>query len=412
MRREMKNKSKPTLFAAVVLHALLLIMPGSAWAAAEDDQEIGVPQAMEAPAKVVKGCFGAVLSPDTNRFYTVGEGSLTQYPINPFRKIGSLAIDSIDWKYFGERKYGGPQCRVLMTNDKSKLIIVYYDQMFLLDVRTGQILNKFERTDLARGFDAATLNDNDLLILETFQSQGFYILTIRDADTLKLKREIHLGKHFGLFPKHGWVGMSKIQNRVYLENARYFVVLNSKTYAPELTVTKYIPELAVTQAGIERQPKISKNFKKLYRPDVLKVTDHLNGKQATYDDVRGDNFLVFDQETRHASIENMKNISRDEFDPGLVHRDQLSRNKEYVMRSDGSGALAILANLNTGMRFRFYQYESGEAILFESLSDGVNTNFKITPGARKYLLMKNSEGKIVPINDATFNKYYRSENKR
>ena len=64
------------------------------------------------------------------------------------------------------------------------------------------------------------------------------------------------------------------------------------------------------------------------------------------------------------------------------------------------------------MRFRFSQYESGEAILFEGQIGGLFQNFQFTPGARKYLLMKNSAGKIVPINDATFNKYHQSEGKR
>ena len=35
-------------------------------------------------------------------------------------------------------------------------------------------------------------------------------------------------------------------------------------------------------------------------------------------------------------------------------------------------------------------------------------NFQMTPGAKKYLTMKNGEGKVVPVNDATFNKYYRT----
>ena len=31
--------------------------------------------------------------------------------------------------------------------------------------------------------------------------------------------------------------------------------------------------------------------------------------------------------------------------------------------------------------------------------------YHLTPNARQHLMMKNREGKVVPINDATFDKY-------
>lgn len=388
----MKNSPKLSFLAAVAIQALLTLIPISASATTETDQEIGVPQAVEEP---VSGCFGAVLSSDGDRFYALREGLLTQYQIKPFKKIGSIEIN---WTQLKERK--GESCRsVWVTNDKSKLIIVYSDRMFLLDVRTGQILNQYERTDLAISFAITTLNDDELVVLERYGSdEAFYMnLSVWDANTLKPKRHIRdLGKQFGFFADQVWWGISKIQNRIYLENSRYLVVLNSKTYSAELTVAKTDRD----------RPKISKSFDKLYLPDVSKVTDHITGKQSTYDDVRGDNVLVFDQETRHASIENIKNISRDKFDPVLVHRDQLSRNKEFVMVGT---PFHLIEDLNSRMRFRFTLYESSEAILFECPIGDLCKKFQLTPNARKYLIMKNSEGKIVPINDATFEKYYRKK---
>jgi hypothetical protein len=403
----MKNKSKLILFAAVVLQALLLTMPVSAFATAADDQEIGVPQAMEAP---VKGCFGAVLSPDGEHFYTVREGLLTQYKINPFKKIGSVAID---WEPLKDRP-SEPRCRVLITNDKSKLIIVYYDKMFLLDASTGKILNKFERSELGRAFSYAVLNENELVMLDTYLSEDAYFhnLTIWDANTLKFKKEIHdLGKSFGFAASQdGHPGLSKIQDRIYMTTGRSLAVLNSKTYMPELTLA-IRPDPNLPSFGM---PKISKNFQKLYVGKVSEVTDHLNGKHASYGESKFSSVLVFDNKTREFRIENINNISREELDPFLVHPRQLSRNKGYVMVSDGSSqAYAFLVNLNsdvwfpfnrTGVLIRSYQYEFGEAILL-----GSDKYFLFTPGARKYLMMKNSTGKIVPINDATFTKYLRTE---
>lgn len=77
-------KHKPRLdLAAMLIQVLLLIVPTSAFATAEADQEIGVPQPMETRAK---GCFGVVLSPDGNGFYSVRDGLLTHYQIDPFKK--------------------------------------------------------------------------------------------------------------------------------------------------------------------------------------------------------------------------------------------------------------------------------------------------------------------------------------
>ena len=69
----------------------------------------------------------------------------------------------------------------------------------------------------------------------------------------------------------------------------------------------------------------------------------------------------------------------------------------------------LIEDLNSRMRFRFTLYESSEAILFECPIGDLCKKFQLTPNARKYLIMKNSEGKIVPINDATFEKYYRKK---
>lgn len=388
----MKHKSKLILFAAAMLQALLLIMPVSVFAVTEAEQEIGVPQAMKVDAS---GCSAAVISPDENRFYSLRAASQTQYQltlyqINPFKKIGSIDIDRAQFK---ERK--NESCRsVLVTNDKSKMIILYDNRLFLLDARTGQLLKGYERPASVGLFHRAVINDDDLVAVDIARHIR---LTIWDANTLQLKREFRVGSFTFISEPTSWA-ISKIQNKIILGNVGYFGVLNGKTYALELEMAR---------KNTEPRGKISRDFRKLYLADISKVIDHLNDTQATYDDVRGDDYLVFDQETRRAYTENIKNISRDQFDSLLLSRQQVSRNKNYVMVG---APFNVMENLSTRTRFRFSQYESGEAILFECHVGAPCQNFQLTPGARKYLLMKNSEGKIVPINDATFTKYHRTEN--
>lgn len=384
-------------FAIVLIQSLLLIMPPSAFATAEADWEIGVPQAMQSP---VKGCFGAVISPDGDHFYSVREGLLTQYKINPFKKLGSIAID---WEKLTEKR--DTTCRVLITSDKSKLIIVHRHKIFLLDVNSGRVLKKFEREYWDIGTVGATLNDDELVILDRFSSdeqRDVFQLSIWDAKTLKFKSEIRdAGKTFGLFPDHEFGAISKIQDRIYLATGKSLVVVNAKTYTPELT-------LSFRPSG--QASKISKNFQKLYVWSVSEVTDHLSGKYTTYGDTKAKSVLMFDQTTRESKFENMNSIPLGEIDPVFVSRHQLSRAREYVIVSQGPlVALAVLANLNTGMFFQFRQYESGEAVLMERQAGGEYKYFRLTPGAKKYLMMKNSSGKTIHINEPTFAKYYRAE---
>jgi len=52
----------------------------------------------------------------------------------------------------------------------------------------------------------------------------------------------------------------------------------------------------------------------------------------------------------------------------------------------------------------FLQFPDGEVVFF-----GYKTkHFQITANARKHLKMKNNQGDIIPINDATFERYNRT----
>ena len=121
--------------------------------------------------------------------------------------------------------------------------------------------------------------------------------------------------------------------------------------------------------------------------------------------------LVFDQKIRKFTIVNFKNLKADALDPFIFNPLNLSRNQNYVMLADKSvPGTASLINLNSNMRAKFYKYEAGEAVQ-QRCSIGTYRDCKelqLTPGAKKYLMMKDSTGTVVPINDVTFSKYYRS----
>lgn len=404
----MNPKSKPTLVAALVLHALLLIMSAGV-AAAEDVQEIGVPKPVESK---VNSCFDVHLSPSSDRFYTLRDGMLTQYQINPFKKLGAT---SGDWATIKE-----PGCYMRITDDEKKLLVVDKNRIYAFDMGTGRLLNKAEWE--YRSSPAVIINDDELVILQRRMTGGtiggehdgwmVVDLDIWHINTLKLKRKIReFGKDFGFIQdRGGWPAMSKIQDRIYLKSDKSLVVLNSKTYKPELSLDTGI---ALSNGGKPNRkplswrelPLLSKDFRTLYVRRIAKVTDYLTGKQSSVDEIGPDKAFMFDQTARELRIDSLENLSRHAFDPVLFSGLHLSRNKNYLMTGKGSyHAHAVLIAIGNATLAFLYLYEGGEVIVVER-RDNQPAAFQLTPGARKYLMM-DKEARI-PINDATFNKYHR-----
>lgn len=405
----MKNKLKRTFFAAVVLRALLLIMPVSALAAAADGQEIGTPTPVWTE---VKSCFDIYLSPRSDRFYTLYEGTLRLYHINPFKMLGATQGE---WSAIKEKG-----CHALVTDDEKKLIVVDVKWIYAFDLATGRLLNKAEWG--YRQADRVIINNEDLVVLETNRiggdgvpnSRSVHNLNILDIKTFKLKRKIaDFGKdlHFNATPNMV-SAISKVKDRIYLRTEVSHVVLNSQTYQPELSLA------ARSVQGLGRPeskhptafdlPLLSKDFQRLYVMFASEIWDYLTGKHSRFDQTKSDEAFVFDQKTRQYRVEKMNSISRSELDSTMFSSGSLSRNKNYVVfRLGPHVAEAVVRNINTGAMSFYSQYETGEAILMEYSAVAQPANFQLTPDARKYLMM-DKEMKI-PINDATFRKYYRLE---
>lgn len=398
----MKHKSRLDL-VAVLIQALLLFVPVNAFASTEADQEIGIPQPMEMRAK---GCFGVVLSPDGDGFYSVRDGLLTHYQIDPFKKTASIIIDEAQLKDIPEKT----ECRVLIMDDRSKLILVFREWIVVLDRRTGVISKKLKREGALERtiLEASALNGNDLVFLGRFPNSSFR-LTVVDARTLQFKKQVSdVRAEFGL--TGGVPFITKIENRLYLSSGGGLVVLNGKTYEPELAL--------LSRAGEVGGIKISKDYRTLYVANVWSVQDYLTKTEKNSASDLEDSDVVFDQETRQVTYEKnsfskltKEGPLRERFDPVLFGRNT-SRNRNYV-----TGSLreyALIKSRNTDNSSFFYQYESAEAILIEALRKGPFRfgNFDLTPGARQYLMMKNRADKLVPINAITFNQYFRTESRR
>ena len=404
----MKNTLKLSLFAAVVLRALLLIVPVSVLAA-EDGQEIGAPQMMESFAK---SCFGAAISPDGKRIYILREGQLLQYQFSPFKKLGSIAVKTAQVKSFNNAQ----ACKVGLTRNESKIIIVSYADISLFDAQTGRLLNSVNIQKLEwnhnvpeSSFDRRmAFNGDDLVIMI---GTLIYVL---DANTLTYKhKEIDIGKKCG-FEMHNFHlrTMNNIIGSLYFISPQSVVMLNGETYECELSAK------VSDDGNYHLKQQISRDFRTLALKGVTEFRDYRRSSPARYDDKKKDDVLFFDLGTRTAKV-NKDNVPfKGVFIYALRSSIQadghtfFSRGKQripmdYSIPTESSVDTAIIDE-----RVRKFTvittYEAGEAILMEAFTGSKYGNFQMTPGARKYLMMKNGEGKDVPMNDATFNKYYRT----
>ncbi len=376
---------------------LFLMFSVSLFACAENSREIGSPIAMKTSSV---GCFGAVLSAGGKYFYTLRGELLSKYRISPFEIIQTKVADM---KEVRERK-DNMNCRVLISKDQSKLIIVFPYEILSLDINTGRMLQKVEINEKEGGIDGVALDGNSLILINGED----LILSIRDVDTFKIKKNIESLKEFKAYhnkKRKNFTAISIISNKIYIRTRESLLVLNKKTFKPELFV--------LCDFGCNN-PRSTKDYQKIYLWNVLSIKDYVNDTDKVYSKKESQyKVMVFDQVTRTANFKESSNMRREipakHLLTTLVNREQASLGKNNKLISKrGNVSRAALLNSKTNVGYSFYQYDAGQAILQEWSPDRLTrTYFYLTPGARKYLMMKNVDGNLIPINDETFNKYYR-----
>lgn len=109
------------------------------------------------------------------------DGLLTHYQIDPFKKMSSVVIDESQLKDIPEKT----ECRVLIMDERSKLILIFREGLVVLDRGTGEINKKLKRGGpLERAeSEASTLNGNDLVFLGISRENNSR-LTVVDARTM------------------------------------------------------------------------------------------------------------------------------------------------------------------------------------------------------------------------------------
>ncbi|OYY75011.1 MAG: hypothetical protein B7Y40_03425 [Gammaproteobacteria bacterium 28-57-27] len=386
----------------LLLTLTLLFAPWSGTPAAEDtEQEIGRPVPI---LPGIKYCSSEVLLPDKDAFYTVRDGLLSEYQIKPFKRVRSVALELEQ-----HRDFGRLSCWIRTTEDHSKVILYNYKTLLLLDANNGSLLNSSLLPD---GMDIiyAEINGDEILLLvesesakrnEGLGNKDRYQLFVWDLNTLRHKKSIQLGEHAGFYRNAGlYPGMSITDEKIYLNDLSIFVVLNRKNYTPELRATP--------ASSLALYP----DYNRLYF--IAKQIFDFTQNKVIFTSNGGNTALIFNQHDRtYKEVNKMDGLaSRMQSVKPVLGGHNSSRNSNAWMREG-----EIYPDMNN-LSYRFYQYEAGEAIMMHCKSVVGESEkcaaFEMTPSVRKYMQMKVNEEKdkplkevkALPINDATFDKYY------
>jgi len=356
----------PYIYNGLMLFFMLSV---SALAYAEDEQEIGVPVIPSVgKGRHVDSIF---MAPDGEHFYTLYEGALTKYLINPLQKIKSNQID------FKEPLSADNFYKVFVTSDEKKLIISKNKdyKVILIDVVTGEVIRhistdegdgeasdgtKLRRTQRSVMVDAI-LNNNEFLVFLNNK------ILVFDADTLIEKRSLQIDWNAGVHLSK----VHKVFNRIIYMSFNGVGTIDENSYK-KLELYRYREARDIQSCGRLRETKF--NF------DLNGINNNKINKFNVCGYPVDNNEAFADKRTIQLG-----------FGP-------ISTAGSYLI----SSYKFTLENLKTNKKYKVVQYPNGEIILFDTSSE---RNLALTSKARDHLRMKNSAGEIVPMNNITFKKY-------
>jgi hypothetical protein len=373
------------------------------------EEVIGIPEPMRPEHEY---CFGGVLLPTKDNFYTVRDGLLSEYQIKPFKRVRSVVLETDLLK-----KSGLKDCKMWTNHDHSK-VIVYNDKvLLLLDAMTGRLLKSRVFQSEMRVHSAQIEGDEIFLLAEPEYHYQLkykeiddpYQLMVWDIDTLEERESIRLKAHAGIIRNEASIpDMLVYHGRIYITSEKKTIILGREGL-----------ELQVSMPGTGGwNTMLSDDGDVLYVKKELNITYHQVEKEIKASPQEGDVFLLYiskmDGRCVEDTIENRDRLGLRRID-GVYNQ---SQTKEFTMLCGMTlRMLTLRKRALLRVEGEFFQYEHGEAIwLNMEPVTGIGwvvTEISHTPNARKYLYMRVDRGpstpsneiKIVPINDATYKKF-------
>ncbi len=353
-----------------------------------EPEEIGKPYVQGKPFQ-----GDAVLSPDGNGFYTLDGDVVTKWQISPVKKLLSFKTGIEDFK--------APVYQITMTSE-------------------GRIVGSGLGADSRYKISAS--NDGQRIILYSPKTNEIQLWDVKTMKHLKtIKEDLQLGTG----TKYGFVSLTK-DNQIHVWNDKELTLIkNMDTTLTECTYRVSDDESAVGKCrafGItngDNLLSISYSDRGLFIDlDTLEIIDtFFNGlypysvKHRMAGGKYSDKFVG-------ESAQNRANRQVTD-NPKKFEHTFSSLRKLSKINGKKDGDLALISQSGYGFvdssfdeegkvnkkAYLFYQW--GDEWVLINYIDGF---FSGSDNIKKYLKMKTKDGKIVPMNDATFEKYNKQIN--
>jgi len=383
-----RTADNQAIYLPVVYNGLMLffMLSVSALACAENEQEIGEPVR---PSSTLQPYY-MVLAPTGERTYVMYHGMLVQYQLNPLKIISKVDIE-LDIPYLEIKDnpksvfyHRHTSKRLFITNDEKRIIIYGHADMKLFDVKTNKVIKTIS---LPEG--SAVMNGDEFV---TFEKDNTNV-TIWNANDLTMKRQFQLEGIVNTgdgFKTYGTYNAHKVGKYIFAHSGPLFRILESKNYKKIVEFYLYDP--------ISSWPWIDYELKTL-GVTFTRVVSYPKGHVGP-EHLKGD--IKYHLEAGRIEV--------DGWDSGrgpYVENIRLFT-KSAIQKSPIGQYSSAEGSLFYKNKYRIkslFQFPDGEAVLWS-----LKTNkFQATKNALKNLRMKNINGEIVPLNNATFNQYNQAD---
>ena len=364
---------------------LMMVFVVSVFAGGISSQEIGVPYVEEGRGQVQS----AVLTPDGESFYTLKDEIITNWQLEPIKKLNSFKIKlSEDEK---KKKY-----HMSISSDSKKMIVVTRKSLLLFDLEKKKLIKKKK--------DKISMGVMDGSIFKIIYNKKI----LKDNRPIRevVYREYNID-NLGVIKE---VLLPPLCNKSTSGCSAHYMHYINYMYmsADKLFVLKLDDSIAVfDKTTLKKLEKIWKIWNKCYFSlDKKNLYCTSNTGQYTKINVG----ILETQKIINKEFDNKKSsyINNEEF----IHRKSLNdiysnislyKKLSLVFKFDINDKLTSLNFYDNKLNKRiatFYQFKNDKWILISS--DGY---FEVSKNARKYLKTKTLDGKTTPINDVIYKKY-------
>ena len=341
-------------------------------------EKIGVPYV----GKTIGKIDSAVLAIDGKRFYTLKDGLVTHWQLEPLKRLDSFKT-GIQEPFCKPLKpqYHISTCNISVSSNEKKMIIRSNKSLLLFDLEKKVLIEKINHESLYGVMDSHNYMTFDTNNWVTHNNTA--TLWKIDKGIKEVKKIIYKGAFEEADEDESQFDDS-LKSVLILDNM--IIVFANDDISMYDKDTFEILDMASRHRG--NAPYLNYNYKFIdYYKSLKRINLYKTDK--TFEPglrpfrIKLSSFMPLVSISKHLTLSLTRDFHAIFFIPPKTLK---QRRPQYGVK--------------------FYQFSDGEAILMGTNGGkNITNHFELTSNSKKYLTMKISVGKIVPINDETFNKY-------